>query len=130
MVVYLDRRQTLGDRAAAPIATRVIGEIDLGPIVRARPGLVEDGNVRIAGMRLSPDDSHVAILLPSQENDYPDQLWLSRVADRTLQPVTPPPDATPTKSPKTLSSLTPMASQGGTEIPIHHLWNNAPNALL
>src|SRR3546814_6593226 len=36
MVVYLDRRQTLGDRAAAPIATRVIGEIDLGPIVRAR----------------------------------------------------------------------------------------------
>src|SRR3546814_16686660 len=51
MVVYLDRRQTLGDRAAAPIATRVIGEIDLGPIVRARPELVEDGNVRIAGMR-------------------------------------------------------------------------------
>src|SRR3546814_20502646 len=86
MVVYLDRRQTLGDRAAAPIATRVIGEIDLGPIVRARPQLVEDGNVRLAGMRLSPEDSHVAILLPSPDIDYPHQLLLYRVSAREPTP--------------------------------------------
>src|SRR3546814_5698494 len=69
MTVYLDRRRTLGDRAAAPIAMRMIGEIDLGPIARARPELVDNGQVPVAGMRLSPDGTHVAILLPSRELD-------------------------------------------------------------
>ncbi|MBB5704850.1 lysozyme inhibitor LprI family protein [Sphingopyxis panaciterrulae] len=129
MVVYLDRRQTLGDRAATPIATRVIGEIDLAPIVRARPELVEDGNVRIAGMRLSPDDSHVAILLPSQEIDYPDQLWLYRVADRKLTPVTPRPDAAAKHSPEAVSAITSLAWRGGTLFAIASLWNDGSDGL-
>src|SRR3546814_13351145 len=37
MTVYLDRRRTLGDRAAAPIAMRTLGEIDTGPLAPARP---------------------------------------------------------------------------------------------
>src|SRR3546814_15782297 len=68
------------------IAMRMIGEIDLGPIARARPELVDNGQVPVAGMRLSPDGTHVAILLPSRELDGPDQLWLYRVADRKLTP--------------------------------------------
>src|SRR3546814_4255523 len=43
MTVYLDRRRTLGDRAAAPIAMRMIGEIDLGTIARAERQSVEYG---------------------------------------------------------------------------------------
>src|SRR3546814_7118045 len=68
-IVYRERRQPLGDRAAAPITTRMIGEVDLRPIACARPELVENRQVPVAGMRLSPDGRHVAILLPSQELD-------------------------------------------------------------
>src|SRR3546814_3005870 len=34
-IVYRERRQPLGDRAAAPITTRMIGEVDLRPIARS-----------------------------------------------------------------------------------------------
>src|SRR3546814_8496374 len=101
----------------------VYGESHRSPCVRARPDLVEDGNVRIAGMRLSPDDSHVAILLPSQEIDYPDQLWLYRVADRKLTPVTPRPDAAAKHSPKAVSAITSLAWRGGTLFAIASLWS-------
>src|SRR3546814_19067307 len=70
----------------------MIGEVDRRPIACARPELVEDRQVPVAGMRLSPDGRHVAILLPSQELDGPDQLWLYRVADHKLTAVTPRPD--------------------------------------
>src|SRR3546814_4614373 len=65
----------------------MIGEVDLRPIAYARPELVENRQVPVAGMRLSPDGRHVAILLPSQELDGPDQLWLYRVADHKLTAV-------------------------------------------
>src|SRR3546814_17173996 len=82
MTVYLDRRRTLGDRAAAPIAMRMIGEIDLGPIARARPELVDNGQVPVAGMRLSPDGPHVAILLPSREPAGPAPPYIGSASGR------------------------------------------------
>jgi uncharacterized protein YecT (DUF1311 family) len=128
-VVYLGRRQELGDRAAAPIATRVIGEIDLAPLARARPELAENGRVPIAGMRLSPDGSHVAILLPSQELDGPDQLWLYRVADRKLVPVTPPPDTRAKHPADAVALLTGFAWRGGTLFAIASLWGDGSDGL-
>src|SRR3546814_6498590 len=71
---------------------RMFGEIALDPIARSRSELVYNGQVPVAGMRLLPDGTHVAILLPSRELDGPDQLWLYRVADRKLTPATPRPD--------------------------------------
>jgi uncharacterized protein YecT (DUF1311 family) len=124
MIVYLGRRQTLADRAAAPIATRVIGEIDLGPIARARPELVENGQVPVAGMRLSPDGRHVAILLPSQELDGPNQLWLYRVADRKLAPVTPRPDTRAKHPADAVSLITGFAWRDGTLFAIASLWGD------
>jgi len=124
MIVYLGRRQTLGDRAAAPIATRVIGEIDLGPIARARPDLAEKGSVPVAGMRLSPDGSHVAILLPSQELDGPDQMWLYRVADRKLTAVTPPPDTHAQHPADAVAAITGFAWRGDTLFAIASLWGD------
>jgi uncharacterized protein YecT (DUF1311 family) len=122
MIVYLGRRQTLGDRAAAPVVTRVIGEIDLTPIARARPELVEKGQVRVAGMRLSPDGSHVAILLPSQELDGPDQLWLYRVADRKLIAVTPRPDMRAKHTADAVALITSFAWRDGTLFAVASLW--------
>jgi uncharacterized protein YecT (DUF1311 family) len=124
MIVYLGQRQTLGDRAAAPVATRVTGEIDLRPIARARPELVENGQVRVAGMRLSPDGSHVAILLPSQELDGPDQLWLYRVADRKLTAVTPRPDMRAKHSADAVALITGFAWRDGTLFAVASLWGD------
>ena len=112
--VYLDRRRDLDDRAAAPIATRLIGEIDLGPIALARPDLAEAGEVPVYGMRLSPDGRQVAILLPSQELDQPDQLWLYRVADRRLVPVTPPPDLQARHPADAIAAIHAFAWRGDT----------------
>ncbi|MBB5708440.1 lysozyme inhibitor LprI family protein [Sphingopyxis panaciterrulae] len=123
-IVYQGRRQTLGDRAAAPIATRVIGEIDLGPIARARPELVETGRVPVAGMRLSPDGSHVAILLPSRELDGPDQLWLYRVADRKLTAATPRPDTRAQHPADVVAAITGLAWRGDTLFAIASLWGD------
>ncbi|MGV7120824.1 lysozyme inhibitor LprI family protein [Sphingopyxis sp. 550A] len=124
IIVYQGRRQTLGDRAAAPIATRVIGEIDLGPIARARPELAEKGRVPVAGMRLSPDGRHVAILLPSRELDGPDQLWLFRVADRKLTAVTPRPDTRAQHPADALTAITGLAWRGDTLFAIASLWGD------
>lgn len=112
--VYRDRRFDLGDRAAPPVMTRVLGEIDLRPIARARPELAEAGRVRVAGMRLSPDGSQVAILLPSQELDLPDQAWLYRVADRKLVPATPRPDRQAPHPADAIAAINAFAWREGT----------------
>lgn len=127
--VYLERRRTLGDRAAAPIATRAIVEIDLGPIAHARPELVENGQVVVAGMRLSPAGNHVAILLPSRELDNPDQLWLYRVADRKLIAVTPPPAAQASHRRDEVAAITALAWQDETLFAIASLWGDGSDGL-
>lgn len=91
-VVYLDRRRTLQDLAAPPLAASGIREIDLQPIAGFRPEISEGDTPRIAGIRLSPDGALAAILLPSLELDGPDQVWLYRVADGRLAAATPAPD--------------------------------------
>ena len=125
MTVYLDRRRTLGDRAAAPITTSMIGEIDLDPIARARPELVETGQVPIAGMRLSPDGSHVAILLPGSVIDLPDQLWLYRVAYRKLTPATPRPDMSAKNPADAVAAITGFAWWDGTLFAVASLWGDS-----
>lgn len=90
--VYLERRRVLQDLAAAPLSPRDLKEIDLKPIIAARPELVEGGVLRVSDIRLSPDGALAAILLPSLELDGPDQIWLYRVADGRLVPATPTPD--------------------------------------
>lgn len=124
MIVYVDRRRELGDLAAAPIATQGIAEIDLRPIARARPELVEDGQVRIAGMRLSPDGRLIAILLPSQEIDLPDQIWLYRVADKNLTPATPAPDIQDHHPADAVAAITALAWQGETLFARVALWGD------
>lgn len=91
-VVYLDRRSTLQDLAAPPLAASGIREIDLQPIAGFRPEISEGDTPRIADIRLSPDGALAAILLPSLELDGPDQVWLYRVADGRLAAATPMPD--------------------------------------
>ncbi|MGB3538298.1 MAG: lysozyme inhibitor LprI family protein [Mesorhizobium sp.] len=89
--VYLDRRRQLQDLAVAPLAPLGVEEIDLKPIAAARPEIVEETGPRISRIEASPDGSILAILLPSLELDFPDQIWLYRVADRKLVAATPPP---------------------------------------
>lgn len=91
-VVHLDRRRTLRDFAAPPLAASGIREIDLQPIAGFRPEISEGDTPRIAGIRLSADGALAAILLPSLELDGPDQVWLYRVADGRLAAATPIPD--------------------------------------
>lgn len=90
--VYLERRRTWQDLAAAPLPSDGIREIDLKPIVLARPEIAEGGTVPISEIRISPDGSMLAILLPSLELDGPDQIWLYRIADGRLAAATPAPD--------------------------------------
>lgn len=122
MTVYLNHRRNLDDNIIGPIATHGVTEIDLGPIARARPDLVKNGQVRVAAMRLSPDGTHVAILLPSQELDIPDQLWLYRVADRKLIPVTPPPDRQDDHPANAVAAITALAWQGDRVFVLATLW--------
>lgn len=75
-------------------------------------------------MRLSPDGSHVAILLPSQELDGSDQLWLYRVADRKLTVVTPRPDMGARHPADAVALITSFAWRGGTLFAIASLWGN------
>jgi uncharacterized protein YecT (DUF1311 family) len=124
MIVYVDRRRELGDLAAAPVAVQGIAEIDLRPIARARPELVERGEVRVAGMRLSPDGKLVAILLPSQEIDGPNQLWLYRVADRKLVPATPMPDIQEHHPADAVAAITALAWRGETLFARVALWGD------
>ncbi|WP_049769347.1 lysozyme inhibitor LprI family protein [Nitrobacter hamburgensis] len=112
--VYLDRRRALQDLGLTPVALTGISEIDLKPIAAARPEIAEGTEPRIAGIKASPDGSMLAILLPSQELDVPDQIWLYRVADRKLVAATPKPDQHqphPDGSPLAINSL---AWQGDT----------------
>jgi uncharacterized protein YecT (DUF1311 family) len=112
--VYVDRRRALQDLANAPLPLRDIEAINLKPIAAARPEIAEGIEPRIAGIKASPDGSMLAILLPSQELDVPDQIWLYRVADRRLVPATPKPDQQqphPDGSPLAINSL---AWQGDT----------------
>lgn len=91
--VYLSRRDTLLDRGAAPLSPARIVALDLTPIEAARPGNRADtGGLRIPDIQVSPDGALLAILLPSQEIDFPDQVWLYRVADGKLVEATPRPD--------------------------------------
>lgn len=124
IALYLDRRRELGDRIADPIATQAASEIDLRAIARARPELVEDGQVRVAAMRLSPDGRHVAILLPSQDHDLSDQLWLYRVTDRRLTPVTPPPDRQSHHSADAVATIDALAWQGDRVYALASLWGD------
>ncbi|MEH6949913.1 lysozyme inhibitor LprI family protein [Nitrobacter sp. NHB1] len=106
--VYLNRRRGLQDIAAAPLPLRDIEAINLKPIAAARPEIVEGAEPRIAGIKASPDGAMLAILLPSQELDVPDQIWLYRVADRKLVAATPKPDQQqphPDGSPLAINSL-------------------------
>lgn len=113
-IVYRDRRQTLQDRGWAPLAPKGTVEIDLQPIAAQRPDVEEGSGLRIAGIQTSPDNAMLAILLPSQEIDRPDQVWLYRVADRKLVAATPGPDRShphPDGSPAAIEAL---AWQGDT----------------
>ncbi|TAN15097.1 MAG: DUF1311 domain-containing protein [Rhizobiaceae bacterium] len=123
-IVYLDRRRELRDLAVEPLAPRHIGEIDLKPIATARPEIAEGDEVRIAGIKASPDGSMLALLLPSLEIDFPDQIWLYRVSDRRLVAATPKPDQNqphPDGSPAAIKSL---AWQGDTLYARVAVWSN------
>ncbi len=91
-----------------------IREIDLGPIAAARPEIVEGKTVRVSAIRVSPDGSSLAVLLPSLELDGPDQVWLYGIPDGRLVAATPAPDQDqphPDGSPAAIKSL---AWQGDT----------------
>jgi uncharacterized protein YecT (DUF1311 family) len=110
--VYLERRRTLQDLAAAPFSPIGIKEIDLAPIAAARPEIAEDGEVRVAGISLSPDGALAAILLPSLELDGPDQAWLYRIADGRLVAATPTPDQQQPHPDGTPMAIETLAWQG------------------
>lgn len=112
--VYVGRRRTLQDLAAAPLSPRGIEEIDLKPIAAARSDLVEDGAVRVSAIRLSPDGALAAILLPSLELDGPDQVWLYRIADRKLVAATPAPDRQQPHPDGAPAAIKALAWQGDT----------------
>jgi uncharacterized protein YecT (DUF1311 family) len=113
--VYLNRRISLQDLAVTPLAPLDVEEIDLKPIAAARPEIVYETGPRISGIEASPDGSMLAILLPSLEIDFPDQIWLYRVSDRRLVAATPAPSLSapphPDGSPAAIKAL---AWQGDT----------------
>lgn len=113
-IVYLDRRNTLQDRAAEPLAPRDAAEIDLRPIAVQRPDAVVGAELRVAGIKASSDNAMLAILLPSQEIDLPDQVWLYRIADRKLVAATPGPDPARPHPDGSPASIEALAWQGGT----------------
>jgi uncharacterized protein YecT (DUF1311 family) len=97
--VYLGRRRQLQDLAVASLAPLGVEEIDLKPIAAARPEIVEATGPRISRIEASPDGSMLAVMLPSLDIDFPDQIWLYRIADRKLVAATPPPSLTPPPHP-------------------------------
>jgi uncharacterized protein YecT (DUF1311 family) len=113
--VYLNRRISLQDLAVTPLAPLDVEEIDLKPIAAARPEIVYETGPRISGIEASPNGSMLAILLPSLEIDFPDQIWLYRVSDRRLVAATPAPSLSapphPDGSPAAIKAL---AWQGDT----------------
>ncbi|WP_322999496.1 lysozyme inhibitor LprI family protein [Castellaniella sp.] len=112
--VYLGRRQVLQDRGAAPLAPTRIAPIDLSPIAAARPDARNGSDLLIAGIQASPDGALLAILLPSQEIDRPDQVWLYRIADGKLAEATPPPDQNQPHSDDAPMAIQALAWRDGT----------------
>src|SRR3546814_12729269 len=86
---------------------------------------MEIGQVPVAGMRRSPDGTHVAILVTSRELDGPDQLWLYRVADRKLTPATPRPDMSAKHPADAVAAITGFAWRDGTLFAVASLWGDA-----
>src|SRR3546814_9954527 len=82
----------------------------------------------VAGMRLSPAGRHVAILLPSQELDGPDQLWLYRVADHKLTAVTPRPDMRAKHPADAVALITSFAWREGTLFAVASLWGDGSDS--
>lgn len=76
-------------------------------------------------MRLSPDGTHVAILLPSLELDLPGQLWLYRVVDHKLISVTPPPGQQDVHPVNAVAAITALAWQGDTIFVLASLWGDS-----
>ncbi len=121
--VYLNRRISLQDLAVAPLAPLGVEEIDLKPIAAARPEIVTETGPRISRIEASPDGSMLAILLPSLEFDFPDQIWLYRVADRKLVAATPRPSLTPPPHPDgSPAAIKALAWQGDTLYARVALW--------
>jgi uncharacterized protein YecT (DUF1311 family) len=123
--VYISRRRALQDLAAAPLSLRGIEEIDLKPIEAARPEIVDETGPRIAGIKASPDGSMLAILLPSLEIDYPDQIWLYRVADHKLVVATPKPDQSQPHPDGSLAAIKSLAWQGDTLYARVAIWSKS-----
>lgn len=113
--VYLERRRDLQDLAFAPLTPTTIAEIDLHPIAEARPEIAEGTRPRITGIEPSSDGSLIAILLPSLELDFPDQIWLYLVADGQMVPATPAPSlAAPPHPDGSVAAIKALAWQGDT----------------
>lgn len=113
-IVYLDRRRDLQDLGSLPVTPTAIEEIDLKPIAVARPEIVEGATPRISRIEASPDGSALAILLPSLEIDFPDQIWLYRVEDRKLVAATPKPDRQQPHPDGSPAAIKALAWQGDT----------------
>lgn len=113
-IVYLDRRRELQDFGAASLVPMDISEIDLKPIAAARPEIAEASQPRISRIEASPDGSMLAILLPSLEIDFPDQIWLYRVADGKLVAATPKPDQQQPHPDGSPAAIKALAWQGDT----------------
>jgi uncharacterized protein YecT (DUF1311 family) len=113
--VYLDRRRQLQDIAVASLTPLGVEEIDLKPIAAARPEIVYETGPRIARIEASPNGSMLAILPPSLELDFPDQIWLYRVSDRRRVAATPAPSLTPPPHPDgSPAAIKALAWQGDT----------------
>ena len=122
--LYIGRRRALQDFAAAPLSPRGVEEIDLKPIAAARPDMVEGGTVRVSAIRLSPDATLAAILLPSLELDGPDQVWLYRIADRKLVAATPAPDRQQPHPDGAPAAIKALAWQGEMLYARVAIWSN------
>ncbi|MFC4299773.1 lysozyme inhibitor LprI family protein [Castellaniella hirudinis] len=121
-MVYLDRRRVLQDLAAPPLLPSTIAPLALAPLLAARPDIQVESDLRIAGIQVSPDGTLLAILLPSQEIDLPDQVWLYRVADGTLVEATPRPDQQQPHPDDAPMAIQALAWQGGTLYAHVTLW--------
>jgi uncharacterized protein YecT (DUF1311 family) len=123
--VYINRRRELQDLAATPLSLHDISEIDLKPIAAARPEIVDGIQPRIARIEASPDGSMLAILLPSLEIDFPDQIWLYRVADRKLVAATPKPNQKQPRPDGSPAAIKSLVWQGDTLYARVAIWSNS-----
>jgi uncharacterized protein YecT (DUF1311 family) len=125
--VYLDRRRVLQDLGSPPLMPSKIAPLDLAPMVAARPDIRIESDLRIADIQVSPDDTLLAILLPSQEIDGPDQVWLYRVADGKLTEATPRPDQQQPHPDGAPMAIQALAWQDGTLYARVALWGKGDN---